>query len=183
MSGKTILLFCASIATLAGLFIGWVHSIEEPREVGESSALIYAGLFHLLWFVPYIFLNKEKKYKQGIFILVIFLLPLVWINVYDASFDSGRWKSEIDYNRSYDGCYYHTNGSMVADLIESKILIGCSVSEMEKVLGRVYFMRSDSVVTSYFFPYVSTNVYDGCDKVLVQFKNGKCFNVDYGGCD
>lgn len=192
MTKQSVQILLGVLLTIAGLFWGLVHSIEEPPYKGENQAMWGVIALNALWLLPYTvyYLNKGDKanLRKSVFTYLVFVLPFVAYNIYTTSFNSQKWKSEIGGNRSYqinDKAYQpHRNGKMVTDIINSKILLGLSTRQVEETLGKNYFIHNhfEDTVFSYFYAN-QTNIFDGCNQLWVFFKEGKCIKTSYGGCD
>jgi hypothetical protein len=182
----------AILLTLAALFLTFINSVEAPPFVGENYAVLFVGLLNLLWLIPYsCFYIYKKDYtglKRSIALYSIFFCPFVVKRFYNTPFNSEKWKAQINTNRHYDIYPAHANGDMVQYIIESKVLIGLSIEEIENKLGKNYY--SDQWVddftegkTRLFYFYSGGVLFDGCDKLMVIMKNNKCIETSFGGCD
>lgn len=109
---------------------------------------------------------------------------MVFNRFYITSFDSNKWKSELDYSRIYDKNPAHTNGDMVEDIISNRLLIGLSKEEVINQLGKNYFQEGTyGIDSTFYYFYSGGGLYNGCDKLEVLFENGKCIDTRYAGCD
>lgn len=164
-----------------------VSSIEEPHYFGESYAIVYVGFLNALWLYPYAiyYLVKEKSrnIRYSVLIYLVFISPFVLFKLYQRPFNSDQWKAELDLRMFFDGHPAHKNGNMVADLIESNVLIGLPIGDIEELLGKNHFVRTDIKDSTLCYFYSNRNIFDGCDKLYLRMKNGKCADAHFGGCD
>ncbi|MDR1761871.1 MAG: hypothetical protein LBR55_05420 [Bacteroidales bacterium] len=191
MKDTVIQLLLSIIITFIGVNFGVAFALEEPHYVGKNYVLLFVGIFNALWLVPYCIYYLKRKRKMSLWfaiaIYLIFIVPFIAIRVYKKPFNSEKWKSEINNYMYYDNNPAHANGNMVPDIIDSKILIGLSTNEIEELLGKNYFIYDvdDVYVHDTVFQYFYSNrpLFDGCDKLSVTIKNGRCVEADFGGCD
>lgn len=72
---------------------------------------------------------------------------------------------------------------MVEDLIKSEILIDKTRKDIENILGKNNFIIKGSGPRFLWYFYESRSFLDGCDKVVIEFENGKSTSAGIGGCD
>jgi hypothetical protein len=180
------IVFCV-VFTIVGLFLAFVNSIESPIRVGENNAIKFIGLLNLLWLIPYIIFYFWKKrfteLKKSFLLYIVCLIPFAFLRLYRRSFDENKWRTEVNYNKRYGNNPAHMNGDMVEDIIESKILVGLSKKEIETKLGTNYFSDPNLEVENMLYFYSNRNIFEGCDKLLIKIKDGRCFDTGYMGCD
>ncbi len=173
------------ILTVAGTILAFVSSIETPVDISENYAILWVGVLNLLWLIPYlvVFNKRKKPLIITISIFCIFWIPFVLMNFYRPSFNSKEWKSAINFNRTYGGHPAHSEGKMVSDIINSKILINRNIGEIESLLGPYHFTQHLSGDSALFYFYSSKNPFEGCDKIYIQLKDGVCYEAGFSGCD
>lgn len=138
-----------------------------------------------------LFPNLVHYYKRGkkletILASLIFAtnaVPFVLIWSHAPSFDSEVWKNSINENRSYGGVPAYAKGEMVEDLIKSEILVDKTRKDIENILGKNNFIIEGSGPRFLWYFYESRSFLDGCDKVVIEFENGKSTSAGIGGCD
>ena len=175
------------ILTAVALFLGLLFSIETPVKTTENYTLLWVAVLNGLWLIPYLIyyrkkgLKKNTKISISIFSLVIF--PFLVIRIYAPSFDSEIWKNSINENRTYDGTPAYSEGQMVQDLIDSEILLGKTLSEIEQLIGENHFTQQYSDSTTIWYFYQNKSFFDGCDKVYIEFEKGISAKAGIGRCD
>jgi hypothetical protein len=185
------IIFCC-ILTVTALFLAFSHSIESPPRVGENHAIVFVGLLNLIWLLPYSIYEITKKnfhkLKNSLCLFCIVFFPFLALRFYHRSFESKKWKTELNLRRYYDNHPAHANGDMVDDIIESRMLIGLNLEEIESKLGQNYFTDEAynnklSTEKRLFYFYSRTHIFNGCDKLLVVLFDNKCVDATYAGCD
>jgi hypothetical protein len=175
------------LMTLIALFISFSYVIEAPPELAESIAIKYVALFNLVWMAPYsIKYIRQKNYKElrNCFITyVLIYVAFFYFVVYSPKFDDKKWRNEIDNATGYGNSKAHTNGKMVPDIIKSKILIGLSKVQVIEKLGKIYFTLDVYSEDNICYYYTGSKFFDGCNKLVLKFKNEIFTEASYGGCD
>ena len=124
MQSRIFQVVLSIVATFLALFFAFASSIEQPVYVGETTALILSLSFNILILIVFIIFHIRKKnsieIKASIIIFLIFVLPFFYLRYCKAKFDSEKWKNTH-------------NGEMIENLIDSKILIGKSVKQVEDI--------------------------------------------------
>lgn len=173
--------------TSFGLVLSLMCSIEKPYYDGENCAVFFIPLLNAFWLIPYcIYHFKNKNWNNMKFSVLLYLIvvfTLISSIIYNKSFNSIRWKNELDHTKIYDKYPAHKNGDMVPDIIESKILIGLSTENIEKVLGNNFYFTIEDNDTIFWYFYSNKKIFDGCDKLFVKIKKGQCYKAGFGGCD
>ncbi|MCF8298111.1 MAG: hypothetical protein K9J13_11240 [Saprospiraceae bacterium] len=187
MKNHIIQFLLSIIVTVVALFLGFLFSIETPVKTTENYVLLWVLILNGLWLVPFIIYYRKKKLKKdttiALLIFFVFIIPFIFIRAYSPKFDSEIWKNSINKNRTYGGIPAYSNGEMVEDLIESEILIGKTIDEIEFILGRNHFKQKYSDSTTIWYFYQNQSIFDGCDKIYIEFENNKSVNAEIGGCD
>jgi hypothetical protein len=187
MKNHIIQILLSIILTALALFLGLLFSIETPVKTTENYTLLWVVVLNGLWFIPYSIyywkndLNKDSKISILIFSLIS--LPFLIVRIYTPSFDSEKWKSSINENRTYGGTPAYSQGHMVQDLIESEILIGKSLNEIELIIGENHFTQQYSDSNTIWYFYQNKSFLDGCDKVYIEFEKKLSIKAGIGGCD
>lgn len=183
MKSLIIPLLLSIFLTMVSFFLGLLYSIETPVKTTENLALLWAIVLNTFWFIPYLFFCKRRNLKQSILLFSFSILFPLLSRLYTPDFDSKTWKRSINLNRTYGGIPAYSRGEMVQDLIESEILLGKSLYQIETIIGKNHFLQqnSDSNIIWYF--YQSRSFIDGCDKIYVEFNNEVCTKAGIGGCD
>ncbi len=176
-----------------GLIFGYIFSVEQPHYVGRKYAVLFVTVGNTVWLLSYciyyVRCKQQLKLLRTVAIYVISCALFALLCFYNKPFNSEKWKTELNHYRTYQGGTHsaHANGKMVVDIIESKLLIGLSISEIEELLGKNYYIGELSLKysgdTVFFYPYSHKPLFDGCDKLSVTIQNGRCVDANFGGCD
>lgn len=172
--------------THVAIFVALIFSIEQPPFKGEHLAIAFVFILNLFWLIPYSIIYFKKHNFKNLFIsFLIYLLTTAPFTLYilrNTPFNSMAWKTEFNGNINYDKFPAHSNGNMVANIIESKMLIGQPLSKIENVLGNNYYITTNENRTTLWYFYASKNIFDGCDKLSVTMEGGSCIDACFGGC-
>jgi hypothetical protein len=187
MKNHIIQILLSIILTVAALFLGLLFSIETPVKTTENYNLLWVTILNGLWFIPYLIYYRKKELKKNanisISIFSLVILPFLIIRIYTPSFDSEKWKNSINKTRTYGGTQAYSQGQMVQDLIDSEILLGKTLSEIEQIIGENHFTQKYSDSNTIWYFYQSKSFFDGCDKVYIEFEKELSTKAGIGECD
>lgn len=187
MKDYIIQILLSIILTAVALFLGLLFSIETPVKTTENYTLLWAAILNSLWFIPYLIYYRKKGWKKNtkisISIFSLVILPFLIIRIYTPSFDSEIWKNSINENRTYGGTPAYSEGQMVQNLIDSEILLGKTLSEIEQIIGENHLTQQYSDSTTIWYFYQKKSFFDGCDKIYIEFEKGLSTKAGIGGCD
>lgn len=178
--------------TALGISIAFANNIEEPPHDGELLAIATVGACNLIWVIPWTIVQRRRGDRRMLIAGVV-LFAVCWSHFlfryfHHPGFDPATWKTAINWNHSIAGLFpAHEAGYMVPDIISSEVCVGKTKMEVKALLGPYYFPQrelggcSSDTCIGYF--YSGQVLFDGCDKLMLCFKNDICTHVGYCGCD
>jgi hypothetical protein len=172
------------IAIIFGGLIGIINGIEEPVWIGKKSASIGILISSILFFGFRIFYLKEQKSKYSISLILFLITFLISLRIgfHKTKFNSEKWKSSLNMHHFYADTPAHNSGNMVEDIVANKLVIGKSEKEIIKMLGKNYFTENHSGENVKYYFYKGS-IFDGCDKLWIEFENSICIKSGISGCD
>jgi len=178
--------------TVLGIILAFWNHIEDPPHHAELLAIGTVALCNLFWFIPWTVVHRRKGNKRMVLAGWI-LFTLCWIHFpcryfHHPRFNASVWRASTNPNYSIAGLYpAHEAGYMVPDIIASEVCVGKTRSEIEAMLGphvipqsHLGYCSNDTCI-GYF--YSGQVLFDGCNKLMLCFKNDVCTHAGYCGCD